>query len=439
MRVMVSVKFHALREAPIQKITVIVMAMMGILLSSPVSHAEENAKPKKQAVEKNITLIHAGTLLAVPGQEPLTEQTIVIDGTRIKEVHAGYVTGADLLLPYARVIDLKDKFVLPGLMDVHVHLTMLKGKDIGADDRALAGVINAKKTLMAGFTTVRDLGARGDVIFKLRKKINKGDIDGPRIFAAGQIIGVGALDGGLECNGVESCRRTTRSLIARGADWIKIYSSCSGSKLCSNKDGAPMFFEDEIEAVTEVAKKYGVKVAAHSHPRDSALFVLKYGVSSIEHGSFMNDKALNAMKKQGVYYVPTVAVHDMLEKLKREGKVTGPVLAHNDTFMETHPETIMAAYSKGVKIATGSDAGVVPHGKNYREIVRLVDLGISPSDALKMATVNGADLLDQSSDLGTVAAGKYADIIALSADPLQDIHNIEKVIFVMKNGRVYKD
>ena len=422
-----------------QKIIVILMTVVGMVLSSPASHAEEKAKPKKQAVEKKITLIHAGTLLAVPGQKPLTEQTIVIDGTRIKEVHAGYVTGADLLLPYAKVIDLKDKFVLPGLMDVHVHLTMLKGKGLGADDRALAGVINAKKTLMAGYTTVRDVGAMGDVIFKLRKKINKGDIDGPRIFAAGQIIGVGAVDGGLECNGVESCRRTTRALIAKGADWIKIYSSCSGSKFCSNKDGAPMFFEDEIEAVTEVAKKYGVKVAAHSHPRDSALFVLKYGVSSIEHGSFMNDKALKAMKKQGVYFVPTLAVHDMLEKLKREGKVKSAVLAHNAVFQELHPETIKKAYKKGVKIATGSDAGVVPHGKNYREVERLVDLGISPADALKMATVNGADLLDQSSDLGTIEAGKYADIIALSADPLQDIHNIEKVIFVMKNGRIYKD
>ncbi len=199
-----------------------------------------------------------------------------------------------------------------------------------------------------------------------------------------------------------------------------------------------MFFDDEIEAVIEVAKKYDIKVAAHSHPRDSALQVLKFGISSIEHGVFMNDKALMAMKKKGVHYVPTLAVHDLMERLKRDGKVKGRVLAHNETFLQAHPETIMKAYKRGVKIATGSDAGIVPHGKNYREIVRYVDLGITPMDALMMATVNGADLLDMSAEIGTIEAGKFADIIALSGDPLDDITNIEKVIFVMKEGRVYK-
>lgn len=397
-----------------------------------------HATPKKQEVVKNITLVHAGVLLAVPGQPPLMEQTIVIEGRKIREIRPGYITGADLMMPYAKIIDLKDEFVMPGLMDMHVHLTLMKGDDIKADDMALEGVINARKTLMAGFTTVRDLGARGNVIFKLRDRISEGQIDGPRIFAAGQIIGVGRPDGGMECNGPESCRRTTRSLISSGADWIKIYASCSGSKFCSDQDGAPMFFEDEIEAVIGVAKKYGIKVAAHSHPRDSALFVLKYGVSSIEHGSFMNDKALKAMKKQGVYFVPTLSVHDMLEKLKSDGKVKGRMLAHNDAFLKIHPQTIMRAYRKGVKMATGSDAGIVPHGKNYRELERFVDLGISPMDALKMATVNGADLLGRTQELGTVAAGKFADIIALSADPLQDIYNIEKIVFVMKEGKIYK-
>ncbi len=410
------------------------LAVMGMTLCSGLANAES----KKQEVVKNITLLHAGTLLAVPGKSPLTEQTIVIEGTRIKEIHPGYVSGEDLMIPYAKTIDLKDKFVMPGLMDMHVHLTLMKGKDLKADEMALEGVINAKKTLMAGFTTVRDIGAMGNTIFKLRNKIRDGHIEGPRIFASGQIVAVGSIDGGLECNGPESCRRTTRELISNGADWIKIYSSCSGSKFCSHEDGAPMFFDDEIKAVVAVANKYGIKVAAHSHPRDSALFALKYGVSSIEHGSFMNDKALKAMKKQGVYYVPTVSVHDMLEDLKRDGKVKGRVLAHNDTFLKIHPETIKNAYKRGVKMATGSDAGVVPHGKNYRELERFVDLGITPMDALKMATVNGADLLDKIQELGTVKAGKYADIIALSADPLKDIHNIEKVIFVMKGGKIYK-
>ncbi len=421
-----------------RKFSLVLAVVIGMVLPLHASRAGEDAGAKKQEVVKNITLIHAGELLAVPGEDVLKAQTIVVEGKKIKAVHAGYKNKEDLQIPYAKVVDLKDKFVLPGLMDMHVHLTMTEERDMAADDRALTGVINARKTLMAGYTTVRDVGAMGKTIFKLREKIKSGAIDGPRVFAAGQIVGIGALDGGLECNGPESCRRTTREMISRGADWIKIYSSCSGSKLCSNKDGAPMFFDDEIAAVTGVAKKFGVRVAAHSHPRDSALFVLKYGVSSIEHGSFMNDKALNRMKKQGVFFVPTVSVHDKLEELKRDGKAKGAVLAHNDQFLKLHPETVLRAYKKGVQIATGSDAGIVPHGRNYREIERFVGLGITPMDALKMATVNGALLLDRSDDLGTVESGKYADIIALSASPLAEIQNIEKVEFVMKAGRIYK-
>jgi len=418
-----------------RKISLILGIVMGIFLSSQIAQATDQKPP----VVKNVTLLHVGKLLAVPGKPPLSVQTIVIEGKRIKEIRPGYITKADLNIPYATVIDLKNKFVLPGLMDVHVHLTKTGGRGSDADDYALAGVINAKKTLMAGYTTVRDVGANGDTIFKLRDRIKEGAIDGPRIFAAGEIIRVGSRKDGKECNGPESCRRTARDLIIRGADWIKIYASCSGSKFCSHEDGAGMFFDDEIAAVLAVAKKYDVKVAAHSHPRDSALQVLKFDISSLEHGVFMNDKALKLMKKKGVYYVPTLAVHDFLEKLKRDGKVKGRVMAHNDTMMKAHPETIMKAYKRGVKIATGSDAGIVPHGKNYREIVRYVDLGISPMDALKMATVNGADLLDMSADLGTIESGKFADIIALSGNPLDDITRIEKVSFVMKDGHIYKN
>lgn len=417
-----------------RKISLILGTVLGMVLISQFVQAWDQKPP----VVKNVTLLHVGKLLAVPGKPPITEQTIVIEGKRIKDIQPGYITKKDLNIPYAKVIDLKDKFVMPGLIDVHVHLTMVRGEALGADDGAFAGVINAKKTLMAGYTTVRDNGARDDTIFKLRDKIKKGEIEGPRIFAAGQIIGVGTGIYDLECHGRESCRRTTRDLINRGADWIKIYASCSGGKFCSHKDGAGMFFDDELEAVIAVAKKYDIKVAAHSHPRDSALQLLKFDISSIEHGSFLNDKAMKAMKKKDVYYVPTLAVHDFLEKLKRDGKVKGRFLAHIDTFLKFQPEIILKAYKLGVKLATGSDSGEFPHGRNYREIERLVDLGITPMDALMMATVNGADLLDMSAEIGTIEAGKFADIIALSGDPLDDITNIEKVIFVMKEGRVYK-
>ena len=410
----------------------ILLSLFCILGVGKLSIAEEEGKDKPNA---KVTIIQAGTLLAIPGEGPLEKQSIFIEDGKIAEVQNGFQSGNDLEDTDVTIINLQDKFVMPGLMDVHVHLVGGRGN---AADHAIAGVVNAKKTLDAGYTTVRDIGAPDDTIYKLRTSINKGDVIGPRIFSAGQIIGVGSRTSGKECNGQESCRRTARDNINEGADWIKIYSSCSGSKLCSHKDGAPMFFEDEIEAVFEVAKKHGVKVAAHSHPRDSALMVLNYDISSIEHGSFMNDVALKKMVEKGVFFVPTVSVHDMLERVKKEGKIPDEMIAHNDTFLEGHPDTIMRAYEMGVKLATGSDAGIVPHGKNYREIERFVDMGISKSDALMMATVNTADLLDKSDDLGTIEAGKLADIIALDGDPLHDIKDIEKVSFVMKEGKVYK-
>jgi len=322
------------------------------------------------------------------------------------------------------------------LMDVHVHLA---SRGDNSADYALNGVTNAYKTLMVGVTTVRDLGAADDTIFKLRKAVADGDVIGPRILSAGNIIGVGGRENGKECNGVESCRRTTRDMITSGADWIKIYSSCSGGQFCSNEEGAPMFFDDEIEAITEVAKKYEIKVAAHSHPRASALHVLKYGVSSIEHGSFINDEAMEIMIRDGVYYVPTVSVMDMIEEDMADPEADPKMVAHETKFYENNPGKIYEAYKKGVKIATGTDAGVVPHGKNYREVERFVELGMSNADALKAGTVNSADLLDLSGDLGTIEVGKIADIIAVSGNPLEEIKDIENIVFVMKDGKVYKD
>jgi imidazolonepropionase-like amidohydrolase len=250
---------------------------------------------------------------------------------------------------------------------------------------------------------------------------------------------VGGRENGKECNGIESCRRTTRDMITGGADWIKIYSSCSGSAFCSNEEGAPMFFDDEIKAITDVAKKYNIKVAAHSHPRASALHVLKYGVSSIEHGSFINDEAMDTMIKNGVYYVPTVSVMDVLEKDIADPETDPKMVEHEKKFYENNPKKIFEAYKKGVKIATGTDAGVTPHGKNYREVERFVELGMTNADALRAGTINSADLLDMSDELGTIEKGKIADIIAIDGNPLEEIKDIENVVFVMKEGKVFKD
>ena len=391
---------------------------------------EEEVEPRE------ITIIHAGSLLAVAGEEVLLERSIIVEDGEITDVKPSYDDGNNYGDAEITIIDLSDKFVMAGMMDLHVHFA---SRGDNSADYALAGVANAYKTLMAGFTTVRDLGAGDDTIFKLRDGINDGELIGPRILAAGNIIGVGGRENGKECNGPDSCRKTTRDMIRDGADWIKIYSSCSGGQLCSNEDGSPMFFDDEIKAITDVANKYGIKVAAHSHPRDSALMVLQYGVSSIEHGSFINDDAMETMIEDGVYYVPTVSVMDLLEDEVEKGDPDDEMVIHNKSFLDNNPEKIFEAYKKGVKIATGTDAGVVPHGKNYREVERFVELGIPNKEALKMTTVNGADLLDLSDELGTVEQGKIADIIAIDGNPLETIEDIEKIVFVMKEGKIYKD
>lgn len=394
-----------------------------------------NAQDEEQET-RHVRIIHAGTLLAIAGEEPKEKQSIIVEDGIIVSVEDGFVDNDGTDDVKVMIIDLSDQFVMAGMMDVHVHFASGSGNSA---DYALNGVSNAYKTLMAGFTTVRDLGASDDTIFKLRDRINVGDIIGPRIYSAGNIIGVAGRSNGKECNGIESCRKTTRDMIKDGADWIKIYSSCSGSELCSNEDGSPMFFDDEITAITDVAKKYNIKVAAHSHPRDSALQVLNYGVASIEHGSFINDDAMDKMIEDGVYYVPTVSVMDLLEDVIEKAESSGEMLIHNQSFLDNNPDKILEAYKRGVKIATGTDAGVVPHGKNYREVERFVELGIPNMDALKMTTVNAADLLDKSDEIGSIEANKNADIIAVNGNPLDEINDIENIVFVMKDGKVYKD
>jgi imidazolonepropionase-like amidohydrolase len=384
--------------------------------------------------QKKITIIHAGTLLSVAGEDPLSKQSIVIEDGKVTDVFSSYVDemdGAEVT-----VIDLSDQFVMAGMMDMHVHLA---SEGNNSADYALAGVKNAYITLMAGFTTVRDLGATDDTIFKLRDGINKGDIIGPRIYSAGNIIGVGSRGNGVDCNGVESCRRTTRDMIIAGADWIKVYSSCSGTQPCAHKDAAPMFFDDEMEAITEVAKKYEIPVAAHSHPTASGLQVLEYGVKSIEHGTHLNTQAMERMIKDHVYYIPTFSVMDRLDRLVNDPKTDPARAKRMQGTLDNNPKQILKAYEMGVPIATGTDAGVAPHGKNYREIEKYVDIGIPNMDALKMTTVNTADLLQKSDQLGTIEKGKFADIIAINGNPLENIRDIENITFVMKEGRVYKD
>lgn len=392
-----------------------------------------------QDESRNITIIQAGTLLNIAGEIPLNEHSVIIEENKIVDVIKGYVTSYEDA--EIKVIDLKDKFVMAGLMDSHIHMAEgdLNNSDANSADHALMGVINSRKVLMAGFTTVRDLGARDDTLYKIIDEIDSGEIVGPRIIAGGIIIGVGSRVNGRECNGIESCRKTTRDMIKDGAKWIKIRSSCRGGQLCANEDGAPIFFDEEIKTITEVAKKYGVPVATHSHTRDSSLQVLKYDIDSLEHGTFMNEAAMDMMIEKDVYFVPTMSNLDETEAVAINPE-TDPVYAeHNMKFVTTHPKTLMKAYHKGVKIATGTDGDGRNAGTNYREIEYFVKFGIPNADALKMATVNSAELLGFSETLGTIEKGKIADIIAISGNPLETIEDIENVTFVMKEGRIYKD
>ena len=403
--------------------------LISLFSVSSFAQDEENRK---------ITIIHAGTLLNVAGQEPLSEQSIFVEDGKITDVRASYINDAD---GDVTIIDLSDKFVMSGMMDVHIHMAEgdLNVAGANAADHALMGVINSRKALLAGFTTVRDLGARDDTLYKIIDAIDSGDIIGPRILPGGIIIGVGSRANGRECNGVESCRRTTRDMIIEGAKWIKIRSSCRMSKLCSNEEGAPIFFNDEFKAITDVAKKYNIPVAVHSHPRESALQALKFGVTSIEHGTFMNEEAMDIMIRDDVYYVPTVSNLEEIEQQVSSGDYSGAALEHRIKYIERHPGVIYQAYKKGVKIATGTDGDGRNIGKNYREIERFVALGIPHNDALKMATVNSAELLGFSNSLGSIENGKIADIIAIDGNPLKDIKDIENVVFVMKDGKIYKD
>lgn len=402
------------------------------LLFSCVSIAQDGEEKRSQ------TIIHAGTLLAIAGEEPLQARSIIIEDEKIVSVESGYVDGD--VDAEVQVVDLKDKFVMAGLMDIHIHMAEGDLDNPGANgaDHAIMGVRNSRKVLMAGFTTVRDLGARDDTLYKIIERIENGEIVGPRIVPGGIIIGAG-LANGVSCYGAESCRRVTTEMIRAGAEWIKVRASCRGGQLCANENGPPIFFDKEIAVIIETARKFGLPVATHSHTRDSSLQVLKYDIQSLEHGTFMNEEALDMMVEKGIYYVPTMSNLDEIGTQVADPNADPIYTAHRQKFLDRHPEIVLAAYRKGVKIATGTDGDGRNAGTNYREIKWLVSTGIPISDALKMATVNSAELLAKSDELGTVEVGKFADIIAMNGNPLEEIESIENVTFVMKGGIIYKD
>ncbi|MFL6748112.1 MAG: amidohydrolase family protein [Sphingomicrobium sp.] len=404
------------------------------------------------------TYIHAGRLIAIPGQPVRGPSTVIVDNGRIVAVRDGHVAPAE---PDARIIDLSDKTVLPGLIDSHVHLS----SDRGGEQALLADVrddpplhafetqMNGMKTLRAGFTTVRNLGDDGGNTMALREAIKRGWVQGPRIVDAAQSIsttgghmdGRGALNDDLVarwqpnpenlCDSVESCRRVVRRQIDRGADVIK-FATTGGVN--SGTGLATRMFEDEARALVETAHAYGRKVAVHAHGADGIKLALRAGADSIEHGTVMDDEIIKTMKAKGTYYIPTLStVNGYVERLAKDPNAYTPeVRKQIDWRIGITGQSLQKAYPAGVRIAFGTDAGVSKHGRNADEFELLVKFGMPPVEALKAATVNAADLLGLANEVGTIETGKSADIIAVAGDPLQDVTVLKKVDFVMARGDV---
>ena len=404
--------------------------------------------------EAAATYIHAGRLIAVPGQAVRGPSTIVVDNGRIISVQDGHVAPIEA---GAELVDLRDKTVLPGLIDSHVHLSSDRGGEAGLlswareepQMNALEAQWNGMKTVRAGFTTVRNLGDEGATL-ALREAIKRGWVQGPRIVDAASSISTtgGHMDGrgGLNddlvahlparenlCDSTESCRKVVRRQIDRGADVIK-FATTGGVN--SGTGLATRMYEDEAKALVDTAHAYGRKVAVHAHGADGIKLAVRAGADSIEHGTVMDDEIIKLMKAHGTYYVPTLStVNGYLERLAKDPNAYAPdVKKQIDRRIGITGQSLLKAYPAGVRIAFGTDAGVSKHGRNADEFELMVKYGMPPVEALKAATVNAADLLGLSSEVGTIEAGKSADIIAVAGDPLQDVTVLKKVDFVMARG-----
>ena len=405
------------------------------------------------------TLIHAGNVFTGTSKSLQQEVTIVVDGNKISSVKKGYAKPEQ----GDTVIDLKHATVMPGLMDMHVHLSMQHGGpqtylerfSLNEADYALRAANYARITLDAGFTTVRNLGDGFYETVALRNAISNGYATGPRIYTVGKSIAttgghadpsngishqlrpdVGPKQGVV--NGEVEAREAVRSRYQDGADLIKI--TATGGVLSVAKSGQnPQFMTDELEAIVDTAKDYGMTVAVHAHGREGMKRAIEAGVDSIEHGTYMDDEIRDLMKKNGTYYVPTILAGKFVaDKAKIDGYFPALVRPKAAAIGPLIQNTFAQAYEAGVKIAFGTDSGVSAHGDNAQEFALMVEAGMTPEDALLSATVNSANLLGISDILGTVEAGKLADMVAVPGNPLEDISLMESISFVMKDGVVYK-
>jgi len=404
------------------------------------------------------TLIHCGSLIDGKSKTQQSQVTIVVEGNKIVSVDKGFTkAGKD-----DKVIDLSKKTVMPGLIDMHVHIESETSKDAlvkrytqNEADVAFQSTMYARRNLMAGFTTVRDCGGSG-VNISLRNAVNAGTIVGPRIFTTGKGVattgGHGDPTNGARkdlmgdpgpkegvINGPDDARKAVRQRYKDGADFIKI--TATGGVLSVAKDGSgPQFTQEEVNAIVEAAKDYGFHTAAHAHGAEGMKRAVLAGITTIEHGTLMSEEVMDLMKQKGTYHVPTIiAGRSAAEYAKIPGYYHPLVVPKAIEIGSRIQENFNKAYKRGVKMAFGTDAGVFPHGENAREFGYMVEGGMPAIEALLCAMQVNADILGYGDKIGSIEKGKLADIVAVNEDPTKNIKTMEKVTFVMKDGVVYKN
>lgn len=433
------------------------LAALAIAVAAPVVAQDAPTPPPPLP---KLVYIHAGALLDRPGQPPRGASTIIVRDGVVEAVRDGYLVPS----AQARLIELRDKFVLPGLIDMHVHLWGIGGDPMRARllamtqddaDDLLVAVVNARATLDAGFTTVRDLGGNPRGVRALRDAIERGDVEGPSIVNAGQMISItgghGDEGNGLAeiwadavhqheintCDGPDDCRRAVRAQIGLGAQVIKF--AATGGVLSNVSGGlGRAMTPEEMRAIVDTAHSFGRKVAAHSHAAEGTKAALEAGVDTIEHGSFLDDEAIRLFRAKGAYLVPTMIAPVTALAQARGGALPPATIPKAEAAAAAALASHRKAIAAGVKIAFGTDTGVSRHGDNAREFALMVNAGMTPAAAIGAATVAAADALGRA-DIGTIAPGKRADIIAVTGSPLDDVTRLEHVSFVMHHGVVARE